>query len=326
MTEKYLIGFDIGGTNARFALIAQQGETFKILSSSKQSIRSTLNPKDLAHTIAHIVRSHLSSANIAVSQLSGIGVAIAGQTDILQECILNAPNLAWKDVRFKEMIEEQFPEKPDHCRITIANDLNAIVWGEYNFGAAKSLPNLLALYVGTGIGSGIIINGKLYLGASAVSGEIGHCKFPHTHKLQCGCGQVGCVEAYAGGKAIEYRLQHDIQNQLVSRAALSLAEDEAPSARCIEAAYKQGLPYAVDFWDDVSLQIAHLAANALAILNPNAILLGGGVLQGCPILLSKVVEHILELAPVVCTQNLQFIKPSLHDDAGTLGAALLCLS
>ncbi|MFA5623904.1 MAG: ROK family protein [Bradymonadales bacterium] len=325
MAEKYLVGFDIGGTNARFALIAQNGDDYKIVASSKQSIRALQNPDELAQNIVHTVRTNLEYAGVSLSELSGIGIAIAGQTDVKQEVIINAPNLNWKEVNFKKIILEQFHDLPPSCRISIANDLNAIAWGEYNFGAAQSLSHLLVIYVGTGIGSGIILNKKLYLGAGAVSGEIGHSKFPHNHKALCGCGQNDCVEAFAGGKAIEYRIQHDIQNQLISRAELGLGEDESPSAKTIEAAHKMGLNYAVKFWDEVALQIAHLAANALALLNPDAILLGGGVLQGCPILLSKVINQILQLAPVVSTQNLQFIKPSLYDDAGTLGAALLCV-
>ena len=163
------------------------------------------------------------------------------------------------------------------------------------------------------------------LGADNVSGEIGHCKFPEFMSMPCGCGQMGCVEAYAGGKAIEYRIMHDIQTGIVSRAALGLGEDKHPTARCIEQSCQQGVEYAVKFWDDTARALGLLIANAIAILNPHALLLGGGVLEGCPELLARVIDQIMALAPRTATVNLQFIKPTLHDDAGTLGAALLCL-
>ena len=110
-----------------------------------------------------------------------------------------------------------------------------------------------------------------------------------------------------------------------SREALELGPEEHPTARAIEKGYRNGLPYAVDFWKDTAVVLGALIANAIAILNPHALLLGGGVLQGCPELLKHVVENIMEMAPRTATTNLQLIKPTLHDDAGTLGAALLCL-
>ncbi len=326
MTSAYYLGFDIGGTNARCALILNIDGQFKILSSQKHSIRGTQSPRDVAQVIRHVVTHIPSEFDINPDALSGIGVAIAGQIDIDEHTVLNAPNLNWHGVEFHACIREAISDVAPNVEIRIANDLNAIAWGEYNFGAARSISSLLAIYVGTGIGGGLIVDGKLMLGADNVSGEIGHCKFPHFKTdYPCGCGQNGCIEAFAGGKAIEYRILHDIQNQVISREELGLGPDEHPTARCIERAYKKGLPYALDFWSETALAIGLLAANAIAILNPHGLLLGGGVLEGCPELLTLVVEHIMDMAPRVSTANLQFIKPTLHDDAGTLGAALLCL-
>lgn len=320
--KAYYLGFDIGGTNARCALILNVDGQFKILSSQKHSIRGMQSPRDIAQVIRHIV-THL---DIAPSELAGIGVAIAGQIGIDERTVLNAPNLNWHGVDFYACIREAVSDVAPNVRIRIANDLNAIAWGEYHFGAAREISSLLAVYVGTGIGGGLIIDGKLMLGADNVSGEIGHCKFPQFKTdYPCGCGQNGCVEAFAGGKAIEYRILHDIQNGVVTREELELGPDEHPTARCIERAYKKDLPYAREFWRETALAIGMLTANALAILNPHGLLLGGGVLQGCPELLTLVIEHIVDYAPRVSTANLQFIKPTLHDDAGTLGAALLCL-
>jgi len=323
MSQTHFLGFDIGGTNARSALIELQNGQFKILSSKKTSTRGQQTPKDIASVIASVTAQML--ADYKLQSLDGIGVAIAGQIDIDEHTIINAPNLNWHHVNFFDHIKEALSGILPDVDIRIANDLNAIAWGEYHFGAAHSLNSLLAVYVGTGIGAGLIIDGKLMLGADNVSGEIGHCKSVRAQNMMCGCGQVGCVEAYAGGKAIEYRIQHDIQIGATSRQELDMAEDEAPTARCIERAYKTGVPYAVEFWKQTSAAIGELIANAIAILNPQGLLLGGGVLEGCPELLTLVVEHIMEMAPRASVAKLQFIKPTLHDDAGTLGAALLTL-
>ena len=323
MTQ-YLLGFDIGGTNARCALI-QCTDQFKILVSQKHAIRTAQSPHDLALLIRHVVTTIGNEAGVTPAQISGIGIAIAGQIDIDEHTIINAPNLDWHHVNFYDLIRRELHDVAPDIDIRIANDLNAIAWGEYNFGAARQATSLLAVYVGTGIGAGLIMDGRLVLGADNVCGEIGHCKFPGAPDALCGCGQRGCVEAYAGGKAIEYRILHDIQTGVVSREALELGPDEHPTARAIEKGYRNGLPYAVNFWKDTAVVLGALIANAIAILNPHALLLGGGVLQGCPELLKHVVENIMEMAPRTATTNLQLIKPTLHDDAGTLGAALLCL-
>lgn len=323
---QYLLGFDIGGTNARSALIAVNQGNYKIINAKKTSIRGAQTPGDIAQIIRHILEHVSAEHNIGAQQISGIGAAIAGQISSDEHTVINAPNLNWHNVNFHAAIHAAIHDLASNCNIRIANDLNAITWGEYLFGAAKSLKNLLSVYVGTGIGAGLIINGKLMIGADNVSGEIGHCKFPTLEHYPCGCGQMGCVEAFAGGKAIEYRILHDIQTGCISREALGLATDEHPTARCIEKAVQTHSEYACHFWNETSNILAMLIANAIAILNPNGILLGGGVLEGCPLLLSAIVEKIMDMAPRAATSNLQFIKPSLHDDAGTLGAALLCLN
>lgn len=321
----YYLGFDIGGTNARCALIHHHDGQFKILASQKHSIRGSQTPEDVAAVIRHVVTTVPAEHDIAPENLAGLGVAIAGQIAIDEKTIMNAPNLNWHGVDLDAVIRQALNDVAPNINIRIANDLNAIAWGEYQFGAAKNLQNLLAVYVGTGIGAGLILDGKLMLGADNVSGEIGHCKFPGLDKYACGCGQMGCVEAYAGGKAIEYRILHDILNGVVTRSELGLEENEHPTARCIERSYKNGLPYAKQFWADTAWTIGALISNAIAILNPHGLLLGGGVLCGCPELLALVVGHIMDMAPRAATANLKFIKPTLHDDAGTLGAALLCL-
>ena len=324
MANAYYLGFDIGGTNARCSFLEHRGDGFKILASQKHSIRGAQTPADVAQVIRNVVDSLPKEFGASADDLAGIGVAIAGQIAIDEHTVLNAPNLNWHDVDFYAAIRGALGDLATGADIRIANDLNAIAWGEYHFGAARSIASLLAVYVGTGIGGGLIIDGKLMLGADNVSGEIGHCKFPQFMDYPCGCGQHGCVEAFAGGKAIEYRILHDIQTGVVSRADLGLGESEHPTARCIERTCKT-LAYSRRFWEETSAAIGMLISNAVAILNPHGLLLGGGVLEGCPELLTQVVEHIMEWAPRSATANLQFIKPTLHDDAGTLGAALLCL-
>ena len=326
MDKKYYMGFDIGGTHARCSLIETDGQdSYHILANQKRYIRNTQQPSELSAIIREATLSILQEQNIALARLQGIGIAIAGQIDTDEATILNAPNLGWRNVHFKNAILEAFPEiAATPPKIRIANDLNAIAWGEYQLGAAKNEENLLVVYVGTGIGAGLIINKNLYIGAGNVSGEIGHVKFPGGNPRKCGCGQLGCVEAFAGGKAIENRIIEDIEAGKITKAALKLAEGEHPTAKAIESAYKDGLPYATAFWDITATHIAHMLANALAILNPGGLLLGGGVLDNCPALKAAVLKKLPELCPATAYARLKCYEPVLGDDAGTLGAALLC--
>lgn len=324
MNRQYLLGFDIGGTHARSSLIQKKGRELTIIASQKHAIRANRSPQDIAALVQHILLSIVHEPRLSPSDISGIGVAIAGQIASDERNILNAPNLNWHHIDFYALLRSALAQDAPDLRIRIANDLNAIAWGEYHFGAAQNISSLLAVYVGTGIGAGLIIDGQLMLGAENVSGEIGHSKFPHLESYPCGCGQHGCIEAFAGGKAIEYRILHDIRQGRVTRQALGLEVDEHPTAKAIEVAYKQELAYAVAFWEEEALYLGALVANAIALNNPHGLLLGGGVLMGCPSLMALTVDHIMTMAPKAATMNLQLIKPTLHDDAGTLGAALLC--
>lgn len=324
MNQQYLLGFDIGGTHARCSLIQKTDKNLTIIASQKHAIRANRSPQDIAALVQHVLLTIVLEPKISPSDISGIGVAIAGQIASDERTILNAPNLDWHHIDFYSLLRAAIGSHAPDVRIRIANDLNAIAWGEYNFGAAQKISSLLAVYVGTGIGAGLIIDGQLMLGADNVSGEIGHSKFPHLESHLCGCGQHGCIEAFAGGKAVEYRILHDIQVGLVTRQDLGLTQDEHPNAKAIERAYKQNLPYAVAFWEEEALYLGALVANAIAIINPHALLLGGGMLMGCPSLMALSVDRLMTMAPKTATAHLQLIKPTLHDDAGTLGAALLC--
>lgn len=325
MNQQYLLGFDIGGTHARCALIQKTGKKLNIIASQKHAIRANRSPQGVAALVQHVLLTIVLEPKLNPSDISGIGIAIAGQIASDEQTILNAPNLDWHHVNFYHLLRDVLSAHVPDIQIRIANDLNAIAWGEYHFGAAQKISSLLAVYVGTGIGAGLIIDGQLMLGADNVSGEIGHSKFPHIQSHLCGCGQHGCIEAFAGGKAVEYRILHDIQVGLVTRQELGLTQDEHPSAKAIERAYKQELPYAVAFWEEEALCLGALVANAIAIINPHGLLLGGGMLMGCPSLMALTVERIMTMAPKAATTHMQLIKPTLHDDAGTLGAALLCV-
>ncbi len=319
----YGIGFDIGGTHIRAALI--ELENLAVDSSRevvKFSIRDARTEGEIAQKIVDAVINILEMHDLDISDIAHIAIAIAGQIAPDLRTIINAPNLGWIDVQFAALVEEKLTEIGSNHYIRLVNDLNAIAWGEHRAGATQGHYDILTVYVGTGIGAGLICNGNLVRGASNVGGEIGHFKLANSTRA-CGCGQRGCVEAMYGGKAIEERLLEDLGTQKITRQDLQIEEGVRPSARLIEQAYERGLPYALEMWQDTSRVLGKIIADATCLLNPSAVLLGGGVFDNCPRLHSLVLEHIREQLSASALENLEFFTPKLGDSSGVIGAACL---
>ncbi len=320
------IGFDIGGTNVRAALVdldrLSQAKSREVL---KFSIRQMHSEQEIADRIADSVASIIEFHDVSREQIAHVGIAIAGQIAPNRRTIINAPNLGWRMIDFSTIVEESLDKIGVSQDVELVNDLNAIVWGEFIAGSLRGKRDVLAVYVGTGIGAGMIINGRLYDGASNVSGEIGHVKILGSTR-QCGCGQVGCIEAIYGGKAIELTLLDDIANHRILPETLGLSEGEYPTAACLEESYKGEVPYAVDFWHRAARVLGNTIANMTTVLNPEAILLGGGVLANCPRLRSLVVESTREQLSVSALNGLELCFPNLGDIAGVIGAATLTAS
>ncbi|MDX9720500.1 MAG: ROK family protein [Myxococcota bacterium] len=324
MSERYFLGLDIGGTNARAALVelscdATGGSRARILGEQKQRIREDRSPERVSALVGEALGECARQASVPLEQVQGIGMGVAGQLSADARVVLNAPNLDWRRVEFASMVEQRCPGLP----VKLANDLAAIVWGESQLGAGQGFAHLWAVYVGTGIGSGLVLDGRLYRGGGGKAGEVGHSKLVGGSG-QCGCGQVGCLEALAGGKAIERRLAEDLAAGRAEGLQAFLGVGELLTASHAERAHEAGVAYAEALWEELSDALCSVLSAGLAILNPSAFLLGGGVLQGCPRLRSLLVEKLAARTVAVAWQDLELLSPKLGDDAGILGAAMLC--
>lgn len=314
MTQTTLFGLDIGGTNARAARIELENGP-SVVARAHASVRADLSPEGVAKTCLRLVDELRQGTDPADCV---IGVGFAGQLGTDRDLVINAPNLAWRDVRFGSLLSQHL----GGAKVALYNDLSSIVWGEYRAGGARGFDDLLAIYVGTGVGGGLIQGGRLYEGHAANAGEIGHCKLPQI-KTRCGCGQLGCVEALAGGLSIERRLREDLGRNVET----SLAGLEHPlNASHVEQAFMKGDAYAMALWSEISEALAFVLSGAIGLLNPHALLLGGGVLEGCPELRRQVIARLSVLTVAVAWDGLEVIAPTLGPDAGPIGAALLASS
>ncbi|MFL5274260.1 MAG: ROK family protein [Anaeromyxobacteraceae bacterium] len=314
------LGVDLGGTNARAAVVER--DTGRIVASHKETHRSR-TPEAVVEVVAEAVRQSLGAANLAASAFAGIGVGVAGQVLGRTGVVLNAPNLGWRDVALGDLLARRLA-----LRVRIANDLSVAAWGERRFGAAKGLDDAALVFVGSGVGSGLILGGRLHEGHRGVAGELGHTKVrptrPTTAPRKCGCGQTGCLEAYTSGVNIAARVREELSAGAVSAVAALAGGDLARvTATHVDEAYRQGDAYAVALWDEVGALLGDAIANLATLLNPARVILGGGVLMGCPALEALVRRTFEREVSLSAGVDVALEHAALGDDAGVIGAALL---
>jgi glucokinase len=314
------LGVDLGGTNARAALVDR--DTGEVVASHKQHHRER-TPEAVVDVIAAAVRESARAAGRDAAALGQVGVGVAGQVLGRTGVVLNAPNLGWRDVPFGELLARRLG-----LRVRITNDLSAAAWGERRFGAARGVEDAALVFVGSGVGSGLILGGRLHEGHRGVAGELGHTKVrpsrATTPPRRCGCGQMSCLEAYASGVNIAARVREELSAGQRSAAADLVAGDLSRiSATVVDDAYAQGDGYARELWDEVGGLLGRAIANLVTLLNPARVILGGGVIVGCPHLEAIARRVLAADASASASIDLALERAHLGDDAGVIGAALL---
>jgi glucokinase len=285
------LGVDIGGTNARVALVEPSG---CIVSSA----RAALNDRSVAGVVGTL-RGLVDGLGAPVPRR--VGVAFAAM--LRGGAVLNAPNLGWRDVDLATPLGLALG-----AEVALVNDLAAAAWGERACGAAKGCDEVLTVFVGTGVGSAIISHGRLVKGAGNVAGELGHTKVLLEGGRRCGCGEHGCLEAYMGGAKL---------TEWMAECGLAGGPSE------LERLAQAGQVKARELYDFAVGHLALAIANQVTVLNPAMVVLGGGVLARNPGMVTRVREVIARRATVATRADLRVELASLGDDSGLVGAALL---
>jgi glucokinase len=294
----------------------------EIVSAHKEPLRDR-SPARVVEVVRRAVEQAAAAAGVAPSVGGAVGVGVAGQCLGSTGVVLNAPNLGWRDVAFGELLARALG-----VPVKVANDLAVAAWGEKRFGAAKGLDEVALVFVGSGVGSGLIIGGRLHNGATGVAGEFGHVKVrpsrPETAPRRCGCGELGCLEAYTSGMNVAARVREELAaGAETSVRALAGGDLARLSASLVEEAARGGDRYARALWDEVGELLGTAIANLVTILNPSRVILGGGVLLGCPALADLVRRHFDAQVSRSATRGLTIERAFLGDDAGVVGAAVL---
>lgn len=312
------LGVDLGGTNARVALL--DVATGALVAARREPLTDRA-PEATARLITALVREVAKVAGVDAASLGTAGVGVAGQCLGRTGIVVNAPNLGWRSVAFGGMLAGALG-----LPVRVANDLSAAAVGEHAFGAARGVGDALVVFAGSGVGAGLILAGRLYEGAYGVAAELGHVKVrpPGSQKeRRCGCGEWSCLEAYAGGMNLAARLREDVNAGLADRVKAHAGDGANVSATAVEAAYAEGDLYARELWGGLGDLLGTAIANATTLLNPARVVLGGGVLAGCPNLSRIVRAHVMDKTARAARAGVEVVPAELGDDAGLVGAALL---
>lgn len=314
---EYFVGIDIGGTNSKIGILNSNGDILKSTSIKTESIEG------VDYTLNKIWASVLELADeldITRDLIKGIGMGIPGPV-IDQKKVGFFANFPWeKNINISEKMEGI-----SGIKTRLDNDVNVIALGETLYGAGKGYSKSVTIALGTGVGGGIFIDGKLISGATGAGGEIGHMKLEKEGKI-CGCGQKGCFEAYASATGVIRetlsRLQINKNNELYRLIDGDLNKLEA---KHVFDAAKKGDKFSLEIVDYVSEYLAMGVGNVLNIINPEVIILSGGVALAGDILLDKVKEKLPNYALGITIENLQIKLGQLGNDAGIKGASALTI-
>ncbi|MCX5710787.1 MAG: ROK family protein [Candidatus Omnitrophica bacterium] len=300
MSEKFIIGIDLGGTNLKIALLDSK---FRIKYKESLSTRKFSDKAELIGAIVSAVNRIMNDYAISKKEIAGVGLGLPGPVDHDKGIVHFFPNIpGWKEVRLKDILERKL-----NLKVSIDNDAKLMALAEYRQGRARDFKNVLCITLGTGVGGSIIINGKLYRGANNAAGEIGHLPINETGP-DCNCGGSACLEAYIGNDRIR-----DLGRRLFRR-------DISPEE--LSDLAKSGNAKALKIWDEVGAHLGLALAGMVNVLNLDAIIIGGGIANAGKFLFDKVNKVIRARAMTVQAKQVKVFKAELGNEAGMIGAGI----
>ena len=310
---KYCFGIDIGGTTVKMGLFQEDGE---LLDKWEIKTRTENQGEAILPDIAQAVKAKMAEKKLVKEQIIGLGMGLPAP--VTEDGIVqNTANLGWG---YKEVTRE-LEELLDGMKVIPGNDANVAALGEMWKGGGKGHKNGIMVTLGTGVGGGIIVDGKCLVGAHGAGGEIGHLCVNYQETETCGCGKKGCLEQYASATGIT-RL-----------ANMRLAKDEKPStlrnvaemsAKEVFDAVKAGDEVAIEIATEFGKYLGHALANLAAACDPAVIVIGGGVSKAGEVLLDYIKDPFKEMA-FFADKDTEFALAELANDAGICGAAKLVL-
>lgn len=309
--SKYIFGVDLGGTTVKMGLFTSEGEVkdkWEIVTDK------TDNGAKILPDIADSIKSKMIAENLNKNDIIGVGIGVPGPVDS-KGVIYKAANLGWDKFNVSERLS-----KLVGLDVKTGNDANVAALGEMWMGGGKGYDSLVMVTLGTGVGGGVIVEGKLLAGATGAGGEIGHIRMIEGEEEACGCGNKGCLEQYASATGV------------VRLANRRLAKDDKPSilrgknidCKAVWDAVKEGDEVAIEIANEFGFILGKGLATIACVVNPEAFVIGGGVSKAGTIILDYMKKYYDEMAFRGCREA-EFKLATLGNDAGIYGAAKLML-
>ncbi|MBI5772434.1 MAG: ROK family protein [Verrucomicrobia bacterium] len=310
------IGVDLGGTKILAGVFTPN---LKCVSRSKMSTKGERGPEAVIERIAHCVKDVVDECDLNLKQIKAVGVGAPAAVDPESGRVIFAPNLKWEDVPLKKELEKLLD-----LPVFIENDCNACTLGVYETELDPKPRNMIGVFLGTGIGGGLILEGKLYSGFNHTAGEIGHMVLD-VNGPKCGCGNKGCFEALASRTAIFRRIQSAVKDGQKTVLTEMLGEDLADMrSGDLRKAIKRGDKFVESVIEEAAEFTGIALANLVNVFNPEVIVLGGGVMDQLEDeMLAIIVETAKEYALTGTMKGIDIHASKLGDDAGITGAAVL---
>ncbi len=301
MAKKFIVGIDLGGTNLKIALL---DSGLRIKDRRVLSTRDFISKEGLIGAIVDSIKKIITDNRLKRPDILGVGLGLPGPIDVKSGIVHFFPNIpGWKKVGLKRILQDRLK-----LPVALDNDANLMSLAEARLGAAEGYKAVVCITLGTGVGAGIVIDSKLYRGPGFAAGEIGH--MPINEKgPRCNCGGIACLEAYIG-------------NNRILRQAKKIFKRDIPLEELSSLANKQNKK-AVKIWQEAGRRLGVALAGVVNLLNPDVIVVGGGVAGAGRVLFDSIRETISKRAMPVQAGNVRVLKARLGNDAGLIGAAIL---
>jgi len=314
--DQWAVGVDLGGTKVEVAQVAEGGQLRRRV---RRPTNVNAGPSIVKEDILVAIRSLLEKED---TKPLGIGVGVAGQVDPKMGVVRFAPNLGWQNVPLQEDLSQA-----SGLPVVVLNDVRAATWGEWLYGAGQGSHDLVCLFVGTGIGGGVVSAGRILNGYNNSAGELGHITIDLSGPL-CTCGNRGCLEAFAGGWAIARQAQDAVASDPIAGNHLfKLANGQSTSitAETVSRAAQAGDPLARQLIDRAVEALIAGSVSLVHAFNPHHLIFGGGVTEGQPELVERIAQGVYRRALKVAAASLQILPAKLGGDAGVIGAAAFAI-
>lgn len=313
--KKFSIGIDLGGTKILIALVNK--ETGDVIHYVKKKTKKDKGPQNIIRKMVSGIEELLEESKFKPEDIESIGVGAAGQVDRENGIIIGAPNLDCYDLNIREHLTSHF-----NLPVYLGNDVEIAAIGEMKFGAAKGCDDFVCVFVGTGVGSSIVKDGKIIHGATGTAGEIGHM-IVDLNGRQCACGAHGCLEAYASRSAIEKRIEGALRKGRHSAILDYIETGKSISSSMIQKSIEREDELVIQCVNEAAEYLSGGLASIINFINPKLIILGGGLIEAVDYFYKTTIKKARAKCLPVPATKIEFKKAQLGDYSGVIGAAFL---